>query len=161
MRRLAALGLLLAPSLAPGLAAAATPLTTREVGEFLHRFEAAERTGDLKALGVALSADCRIEIETRVGGVRHVAAFSHDEYLAELRDFYDSLAEVGDYAFESAAPRIDLDVDGQGARVHQHLAETYTADGAPRIFRSELVLTIARRGDGLAVTQLSSRPDVD
>lgn len=157
MKRLAALGLLLVS----GLTGAATPLTTAEVGEFMRRFETAERSGDVDALGRALAGDCRVEIETRMGGVHHVAAFSHDEYLAELRDFYDSLAEVGDYAFEAAAPRIDLDAGGQGARVHQHRAETYTADGAPRIFRSELVLTVARRGEGLAVTRLSSRPDAD
>jgi hypothetical protein len=160
LRPIALLVLLLVSAVAAA-ATTAAPLTVAEVQSFIQQFDAAERAGDVAALGAALAPDCRVEMRTVVDGHTHVAVLSHDEYLADFAEFYGSLDEVVDYAHDSGAPTVTMATDGATATAVRVVTEAFTLDDEHLVFRTDETTRLERRGNGLAITALSTRPHAD
>lgn len=158
MRRAVAALLL---TLAAGTARAGAPLTPGEVQAFLAGFADAERAGDVAALDRALAPDCRVELRVADGGREHVTALTHDEYVADLGEFYASLPTLAAYQYEAAPARITVADDGATATAARQVTESFTVDGERHVFRLEQTARIERRDGRLAITTFAtrSRPD--
>ena len=145
------------------LAAAAGPARLDEaaVGRFIASFDAAERAGDVAAIGAALAADCRVEMRATTEGHELVTALARDEYLADLGDFYASLHDLAGYEYRSEPAHVTLASGAAAASVTRQVTEAFVADGERRAFHIEETTRVELRDGQLAITMLSSQSRAD
>ena len=94
-------------------------------------------------------------------GHEHVTAMSHDEYLADLDDYYTSLHDVAAHEYRSEPARATIAPDGATASVTRQITESFTLDGERHTFHVEETATLVRRDGRLLVTSLASRSRPD
>ena len=145
-----------------GAAAADAPqLTEAEVREFMAGFDAAERAGNVAAIGAALAPECRVEMRATVEGREHVTAMSHDEYLTDLDDYYGSLHDLAGYDYRSEPARVSIAPGAAAASAIRQIAESFTVDGERHAYHIEETATLERRDGRLLITALASRSRPD
>jgi len=124
-------------------------------------FDAAERAGDVAAIGAALAPECRVEMRATTEGREHVTALSHDEYLADLEDYYGSLHELAGYDYRSEPAQVAIAPGAATASAIRQITESFTVDGERHTFHVEETATVERREGRLLITALASRSRPD
>jgi hypothetical protein len=142
-------------------AVGAPPLTEAEVRGFMAGFDAAERAGDVAAIGAALAPECRMEMRATVEGREHVTAMSRDEYLTDLDEYYGSLHELAGYDYRSEPARVSIAPGASAATAIRRITESFTVDGERHAFHIEETATLGRRDGRLLITALASRSRPD
>jgi hypothetical protein len=143
--------------LLPGAAAlAAPPLSESEVRAFMATVEQAARDRDAERLGAALSADCRIELTTRIGTEERVTLLTREEYLGMLTNGFAALKDLEAYDYRVEDERVVLERDPPAATVVSQVTETIVFAGRRQVTRSEETARVERRGASLKVVAVAA-----
>lgn len=138
---------------------AARPLTQAEVRQFMAGIARAAQARDVERLGAAVADDCRIELETRIGGARHVSVLDRAEYLAQLRGGAAALGDLESYTYVVDDQQVTLTPGAAAATVVSHVTETAVFGGVHQVTHSVETARVERRPGGLrlvAVTALTA-----
>lgn len=132
------------------------PLAEGEVRAFMTTVEHASRARDVQRLAATLSADCRIELRTRIGGQERVTLMTRDEYVQMLASGYASLKDLEAYDYAVDDEQVALERDAPAATVVSHVTETIVFGGRRQVTHSEETTRVERRDDHLKIVAVSA-----
>lgn len=151
---------LLAPLLGLWLLAAAPahaaepPLAEAEVRALMTQVAAASNARDVQGLAGTLSADCRIELRSSIGGREAVTLFDKGEYVDMLTSGYAAMKALERYDYHVAA--ISIELESGAATVESQVTETSVFGGRELVTQSVETARVERRDGRLVIVAVSS-----